>query len=72
MYHPHTLTPSQVGMSVRCLVWACEGVMLVGALDGGIYRWGVGGASPPSPPSLLTQLEGSVIHMRFDHTHKVS
>ena len=57
---------TQVGTSVRCLVWRGEGEVLVGCLDGLVHRWNVG-----AEPKVLFAMEGSIIHMRWNHTNKV-
>ena len=57
-----------MGGSVRCMAWMDEKSLLVGTLDGAVHAWDVG----DSQPRPLLQLEGSVIHIRFDHKHKVS
>lgn len=41
--------------------------MLIGCLDGRVHKWEVGGATKD-----LLHLEGSVLHMQFDHQLKVS
>jgi hypothetical protein len=41
--------------------------MLIGCLDGCVHQWEVGGATKD-----LLHLEGSVLHMQFDHQLKVS
>ena len=40
--------------------------MLIGCLDGRVHQWEVGGATKD-----LLHLEGSVLHMQFDHQLKV-
>ena len=57
---------TQVGTSVRCLVWRGEGEVLVGCLDGLVHRWNV-----ETEPKVLFAMEGSIIHMRWNHTNKV-
>ena len=52
---------------MRCVVWRCEDVILVGGLDGQVSQCKVGGVCKP-----LLQLEGSVIHMRFNSDRTVS
>ena len=41
--------------------------MLIGCLDGCVHKWEVGGATKD-----LLHLEGSVLHMQFDHQLEVS
>lgn len=41
--------------------------MLIGCLDGHVHQWEVGGATKD-----LLHLEGSVLHMQFDHQLEVS
>lgn len=41
--------------------------MLIGCLDGRVHQWEVGGATKD-----LLHLEGSVLHMQFDHQLEVS
>ena len=41
--------------------------MLIGCLDGRVHKWEVGGATKD-----LLHLEGSVLHMQFDHQLEVS
>ena len=55
-------------MSVRCLVWRDEEVMFVGCLDGVVHQWEVGAGTRTE----VLHLEGSVIHMQFDHKYKVA
>ena len=52
---------------MRCLTWAYQDSVLVGTLDGTVQVWRIGEAK--SCP--LLEVQGSVIHMRFDHKHKV-
>ena len=51
---------------MRCLVWRGEEEVLVGCLDGLVHQWKVGAES-----RVLFAMEGSIIHMRWNHTHKV-
>lgn len=41
-------------------------MIYVGCLDGLVHQWKVG-----EPVRELLHLDGSVIHIRFDHKHKV-
>ncbi len=41
--------------------------MIIGTLDGSIYSWQV----EEVQPQLILQLDGSIIHIRFDHKHEV-
>ena len=54
-------------MSVRCLVWRGEGEVVIGCLDGLVHRWVVGAG-----PKVMFAMDGSIIHMRWNHTHKVT
>ena len=56
-------------MSVRCLVWQSDVIILIGCLDGLVHQWGLE-SGPQS--KILFAMEGSVIHMRWNHAHKVS
>ena len=56
-------------MSVRCVVWLGEASLLVGTLDGLLYRWNF--ERREEEPIVVQQLEGSVIHMRWAHSSKV-
>ena len=56
-------------MSVRCVVWLDEASLLVGTLDGLLYRWNF--ERREEEPMIVQQLEGSVIHMRWAHSGKV-
>ena len=51
---------------MRCLVWRGEEEVLVGCLDGLVHWWKVGAES-----RVLFAMEGSIIHMRWNHTNKV-
>ena len=42
-------------------------MILIGCLDGCVHQWEVGGASTKD----LLHMEGSVLHMQFDHQLKV-
>ena len=53
-------------MSVRCLVWRGEGEVVIGCLDGLVHQWVVG-----TEPRVMFAMDGSIIHLRWDHTHKV-
>ena len=54
-------------MSVRCLVWRGEGEVVIGCLDGLVHWWVVGAG-----PKVMFAMDGSIIHMRWNHTHKVT
>ena len=56
----------QVNASVRCIAWRSANALLIGCLDGCVHQWEMGGATKE-----LLKLEGSVLHMRFDHQLKV-
>ena len=56
-------------MSVRCVVWLDDSSLLVGTLDGLLYRWNF--ERREEEPMIIQQLEGSVIHMRWAHKSKV-
>lgn len=56
-------------MSVRCVVWLDNSSLLVGTLDGLLYRWNF--EKREEEPMIIQQLEGSVIHMRWAHKSKV-
>ena len=56
----------KVAASVRCIRWRSADVMLIGCLDGRVHQWQVGGVTKE-----LLHLEGSVLHMQFDHRLEV-
>ena len=47
-------------------MWKNDSNVLLGCLDGCVHQWDVGGAT-----QQLLQLEGSVLHVQFDHQLKV-
>ena len=51
---------------MHCIVWRSDTELLIGCLDGCVHQWEVGGATRD-----LLHLQGSVLHMQFDHQFKV-
>lgn len=56
----------QVAASVRCLVWWGESCVLIGCLDGKVYRW-----SEQEELKMMCEIGGSVIVMKWDHSKQV-
>ena len=51
---------------MRCLVWRGEGEVVIGCLNGLVHQWVLG-----TEPQVMFAMDGSIIHLRWDHTHKV-
>ncbi|KAI6656459.1 WD repeat-containing protein [Oopsacas minuta] len=47
---------------LRCIIWTKESGILIGCLDGSIYRWD---SVTWNPPDRFCILQGSVLHMRL-------
>ena len=57
----------QLSNSVRCIAWTRESGILIGCLDGSVYRWD---DVSWGPPELFCSLQGSVLHFRISHSEE--
>ena len=55
----------QLSNSVRCILWTRESGILIGCLDGSIYRWD---DVSWEPPERFCHLQGSVLHLRLNQS----
>ena len=55
----------QLSKSVRCIMWTRGSGILIGCLDGTIYRWD---NVSWKPPDKFCHLQGSVLHMRLSQS----
>ena len=55
----------QLSKSVRCIMWTENSGILIGCLDGSIYKWD---NVSWRPPDKFCHLQGSVLHMRLSQS----
>lgn len=59
-----------VPISVRCIVWTKQIGILIGCLDGSLYRWDTQEEEWSTPKLFCTVANSSLLHLRLDCTNQ--